>query len=210
VTAGPLHLATKVHSPMGWIPFRVPHCLPAVRRASRTDSPELPVPSTTSPGQPRMRRVVRSRLGSALRLSQPLSGFLAHPSFAALLHAAAVPGIPPFRVFPSQESRTPLGATCSPAVIHRRAEARRPGSCHRQFRRLPRCQTQLPGSPGDYGFPFHTPEGALPGPPGPRTTEPPRSARFTDFEALILLRVRSHRAELPRTGGRSSPGFLPL
>jgi hypothetical protein len=34
-------------------------------------------------------------LGSALRLSQPLSGFLADPSFAALFRAATVRGILP-------------------------------------------------------------------------------------------------------------------
>jgi hypothetical protein len=42
-TAGPLRLATKVHSPMKKIPSRVPRCLPAVRLC-RTDSPELSGP----------------------------------------------------------------------------------------------------------------------------------------------------------------------
>jgi hypothetical protein len=58
--------------------------------------------------------------------------------------------------------------------------------------------------------PFHAPGGTLPGHPGPRAAEPSRSASFTDFEALILLRVRSRRHRLPRTDGRYSPGFLPL
>jgi hypothetical protein len=60
----------------------------------------------------------------------------------------------PFRVFPSQESRTPLGATCSLAVIHRRAGVSYPRPCHRQFPRRPCLTTQLPGSPDDYGSPF--------------------------------------------------------
>jgi hypothetical protein len=39
-----------------------------------------------------MKRAVHPRLGSTLRLSQPLSGFLASQSFAALFRAATVPG----------------------------------------------------------------------------------------------------------------------
>ena len=61
------------------------------------------VPSTVSPGLAPCKAARHSRLGSALRLSQPLSGFLARPSFVALFRATTVPGIPPFRGFPSQE-----------------------------------------------------------------------------------------------------------
>jgi len=39
------------------IPFRVPHCLPAVRPGGRTDSPELPAPfNGITPGKPHERR----------------------------------------------------------------------------------------------------------------------------------------------------------
>jgi hypothetical protein len=52
---------------------------------------------------------------------------------------------------------------------------------------------------------------ATPGRPGPRSVEPSRSATFTCFEALILLRVRSRRVGLPLLDGRYSPGsFAPL
>jgi hypothetical protein len=140
----------------------------------------------------------------------PLSGFLADPSFAALFHAATVPGIPlPFRVFPSQKSRTPLGATCSLAVIHQRAGALLPGPCCRRFRRRPRFLAQLPDSPADYGLPFHAPKHASRS-PWVQAAESLRSASLTRFEALILLRVRSHRLELPRDDGRSSLGVAPL
>jgi hypothetical protein len=64
--------------------------------------------------------------GSALRLSQPLSGFLARSNFAALSRAAAAQTFP-FRARPSQESCSPLGVTSSPAVIHPRAESHLPG-----------------------------------------------------------------------------------
>jgi len=64
-------------------------------------------PSTASLGLAPYEAACHVRLGSALRLSQPLSGFLASSSFAALFHAATVPGIPPFRVFPSLEIAYP-------------------------------------------------------------------------------------------------------
>jgi hypothetical protein len=49
-----------------------------------------------------------------------------------------------------------------------------------------------------------------PDPPGPVTAEPLRSASFTCFEALLLLRIRSLRHEFPRDEGRYSPEFPPL
>jgi hypothetical protein len=182
---------------MKWIPSRVPRCLPAVRHSAGPTPLSFLVPSTASPRRPHERRVVQPRLGSAHRFSQPLSGFLAHLGFAALFHAATVPGIPPFRAFPSQESRTPLGATLLPCRHPPTCWDASPGTCHRRFRRLPRSSARSPGSPDAYGFPFDAPEGTPPGPPGPRAAKPSRSARFTDFEALILLRVRSHRHRFP-------------
>jgi hypothetical protein len=179
------------------IPFRVPRCLPAVRRPAGPTPLSFPVPSTVSPRRPLERWVVQPHLGSAPRFSQPLSGFLAHLGFAALFRAATVPGIPPFRAFPSQKSRTPLGATLLPCRYPPTDWDASPGSCRRRFRRLPRSSAQSPGSPDAYGLPFGTPEDMPPGPPGPRAAKPSRSASFTDFEALILLRVRSHRHRFP-------------
>jgi hypothetical protein len=54
-----------------------------------------------------------------------------------------------------------------------------------------RAFAQLPDSPNDYGLPFHSPESSLPGCPGSQRRDSSRSAGFTYFEALILLRVRS-------------------
>jgi len=209
VAAGPLRLATKVHSPVEIVPFRVPHCLPAVRHRAGPTPLSFLVPSTASPGWPHKRRVVQPRLGSALRLSQPLSGFLARPSFAVLLRTAAVPGIPPFRAFPSQESRTPLGATCSLVVIHWRV-GRVPGALS-----SPVSPTSAPFGtvawfPRRLRVPF---QDALKRPsrsPWTPRAKPPRSATFIDFEAFILLRVRSRRHGSPRADGRCSLGFLPL
>jgi len=80
-------------------------------------------------------------------------------------------------------------------------------SVHRRFPRRPRLPAWLPDSPDDYGLPFSAPRRASRSPRG-RAAEPPRSASFTRFEALILLRVRSRRRESPRAAGRSSPGLF--
>jgi hypothetical protein len=100
--------------------------------------------------------IVRPHIGSALRFSQPLSGFLADPSFVALFHAINRSWDPPFRAFPSRRSRTPLGAAGSLAVIHRRAWTRRASSFASGFTDV-HAFTRLPGSPDDYGLPFRAP-----------------------------------------------------
>jgi hypothetical protein len=107
-----------------------------------------------------------SRPGSALGLSQPLSGFLAVPSFAALFRAATVSGILSSERSPRPGSRASLEAAGSLAVIHRCAETRSLLPCHRLFHRrprfhavawiprrlwnpFPRTEVRFPGSLGD-------------------------------------------------------------
>jgi hypothetical protein len=51
--------------------------------------------------------------------------------------------------------------------------------------------------PDDYGLPFHAPKHASRS-PWTQATELARSASFTHFEALILLRDRPHRPGLPQ------------
>jgi hypothetical protein len=149
-----------------------------------------------------MKWVVQAHIGSALRLSQPLSGFLAHPDSTALFRAAAVPGIPPFRVFPSQESRTPLGATCSLAVVHERAGTRLPGPCYRRFRRLPRSHAQSPDSPDGYGLPFAHPRARSRSPWTP-------SGRTVPFHPLHRLRSLRPPAS-PFAPARVAPSRRPI
>jgi len=127
---------------------------------------------------------------------------------AGLFHPAAVRATS-FRVFPSQESRTPLEAASSPAVIHQvpRCDSQRLITCG--FPDAHGCP-RLPGSPTDYGFPFdevRRPHFPFTLGTGRRITTSPN---FTHFEALILLRVRSRQLGLPLASGRSSPGFMPL
>jgi hypothetical protein len=110
-------------------------------------------------GQPRMRWFVPSHPGSALRLSQPLSGFLAHPSFVALFRATTVPGILPSELFP-HEDRAPLSRPLAPLQLST-------GVLRRAARRLViagftdvHAFTQLPGFPSHYELPFHEPRSA--------------------------------------------------
>jgi hypothetical protein len=98
------------------------------------------LPTTTSPGLAPSGTRRHARSGSAHRLSQPPSGFLARPSFAALFRAAAIPGMLPFRGFPSRRSRTSLEAASSLAVIHQRFETNPSRPCQRRFHRHPRSR----------------------------------------------------------------------
>jgi len=206
----PPTLRPELHSPLSTLPCRVPHHLSAVRPVGRTDSPELsgPFNDITRAGP------VWSEL--SMLTPVPLAGFL-NLSAGSWLTRASWPCFvpqpswdPPFRVFPSQKSRTPLGATCSPAVLHQHSVTHSPGSYHHRFRRLPRSHTRSPGSPGDCELPFGSSEDSPPGHPGLRTAEPSRPTSFVYSEALFLLRVRSRRTRLPCHDGRYSPGLLPL
>jgi hypothetical protein len=111
-------------------------------------------------------RLVNSAPGSALRFSQPLSGFLAGPSFAALFRAAAVPGIPPFRVFPSQEIAYPSRGSLAPLRLStdvlnaRRSTLSPPVSCDS------RAFTRSPALPRWLWAPFSRAEARFPVPLG--------------------------------------------
>jgi hypothetical protein len=149
-------------------------------------------------------------LGSTLRFSQPPSGFLASSNLVALFHATATQAFS-FRVFPSQKLCTPLEATGFLVVIHQRAWRAPPWTVRRNFHRLPLCCERLRGSCNDYERPFHrSRRNDFPNDSGPKATGSRLPASFTHFEAFHLLRVRSHRPELPRASGRYSPELLPL
>jgi hypothetical protein len=139
-----------------------------------------------------MERVVHAHPGSALRLSQPLSGFLATPSFAALFHAATVP-----RIFPSESSphrnRAPLPGSLvlpygyPPSVLRRHV----PGLVTARFSDS-RAFDAVARFPRRLWAPFSRTREHASRSPWTQIVEPPRSTSFTRFRALILLRVRSH------------------
>jgi len=170
LTAGPLRLATKVHPLLKPVPLRVPHHPSAVRPVGRTSSPRFLFPPTTSLG------LAPYEAGRSLPTPVPLSGlptlrqatsqrFPSRPKFRGLVSCRNRSWDSPFRVFPSQKSRTPLGATCSLAVIHRRAGALLPEPYHRRFPRRPRFWRSSLIPPPTMGS-LSARRGALPGPPG--------------------------------------------
>jgi len=107
-----------------------------------------------------VRRAVHSRLGSAHRFSQPLSGFLADPSFAALFRAATVPGISPFRVFPSRRSRAPLEAALLPCRYPPACVSELLASLSPPLSPTPTLSRSCLDPRGSYGLPFHEPKSA--------------------------------------------------
>jgi hypothetical protein len=137
-------------------------------------------------------RVVHARPGSALRLSQPLSGFLATPSFAALFHAATVPGISPSECSPHR-NRAPLPGSlvlpCGyPQSVLRRHVPGLVAACFPDSRAFDAVAWFL----RRLWVSFSRTRERASRSPWTRVVEPPRSTRFTRFGALILLRVRSH------------------
>jgi len=168
----------------------------------------FPVPTTTSRWVAPCGAGCHAHPGSALRLSQPRSGFQASLCFAALFRAAAVPGtslqrFPLARIAHPSRGRL-LPCSHPPALSDEPSESLLPPvSPTPTLARSCLVPLTTMGS-------LSTRRNALPGPPGTRATEPPRPASFICFEALFPSRIRSHQPELPRPGRRSSPGFSPL
>jgi len=156
LTTGPPNLATWVHPRMKSYPPRVPRCPPAVRRVRRTSSLWFSAPSTTSLRQAPYGWAVQHPTGSARGLSQPLSGFLANPSFAALFHAATVPGVPPSESSPHR-NRAPLSRPLTPLRSSTNVPTRRLSHLIAAGFLDSHAFTRLPDSPDDYELPFHPP-----------------------------------------------------
>jgi hypothetical protein len=117
---------SRIHVPLESIPSRVFTSPGRPTLSGRMPTPtRFPAPTTASPGLAPMRRVVPPPSRSALGFSQPLSGSPAHPGFAALSHAAAIPGVLPSGAFLLVGVAYPSrGRLCSLAVVDRR-QARR-------------------------------------------------------------------------------------
>lgn len=168
-------------------------------------------PSTTSPGLAPERRGRPPPPRSALGLSQPLSGLPAHPGFAALSHAAAVPGVLPSERSSSLGSRAPLGAAllpCGSPSQYLRCDAR--GLVLRVSPHSPRLRLARLGSPRssdtvsgglapvfpDVLDPAHRDHPV----PAPSSASKPSSPRESALPT----------AGCPATESRCSPGLPPL
>jgi hypothetical protein len=142
------------------IPSRACCVLPAARPVGRILLPWGFGPLRRDPALAPCGTECHVRPGSTLRLSQPLSGFVASSGCAALFRAATVRGVSPSEVSP-RRNRAPLSRpACSLVVIHRRAKTHPSEPYHRRFHRRPRPRAQLPGFADDYEVPFRTPRRA--------------------------------------------------
>jgi hypothetical protein len=130
---------------------------------------------------------VPALLGSALGLSQPLSGFLARPSSTALFRAATVPdrllqSVPPAAiVVPSRGHQLPC--RYPPAFCNAP-----PRSVSRAVSPTPTPEGAVAKLPRELWVPFRSePKPPRPGRPGSAAAGSSCPARFTDFEALLPL-----------------------
>lgn len=212
----------EVHSLLELIPSRVPRDLLTVRPVGRIRLPEVPRPFNDILELARCETGCQPRLGSALRFAPPLSGFLAGSRSAAffraarrswasspsesLLQGSAHPsrgrllpcGHPPTcRDAPPEALSPPVSPTPARAVAWIPGRLWAPFPRARSGLREPRLASAI--------------RVALPGPPGPRAAEPPRSAGFTRFEAFFLPASPGVPARVAPVGdASSSPGVSPL
>jgi hypothetical protein len=149
---------------MEWIPCRAPHYLLAVRPVGRTDFLEIPrpfngIPWASPAWTARHDRPVPFSGFEALR-PRSSQRFPSKPKVRGPVSDRTVPGIPPFRVFPSQEiayaSRRSLAPLRLSSGVRRRTTRVLvtdgfPDAC---------AFTPLPGSPVGYELPFRAPRRA--------------------------------------------------
>jgi hypothetical protein len=171
------------------LPFGLPSCRLAI------DFPRFVVPSAACLERAPYELACHDRLGSALRLSQPLSGFLAGSRFVALFHATAVPGILPSELFP-HEDHVPLSRPLAPLQLSTSVPNR---AAHRRSLRVSPTSTLSRGcldplEAMDFLFPRR---GLVPGRPGLCSAKPLRFASFTYFGALFPPRDRTPNFGLP-------------
>jgi len=156
-----------------------------------------------------MRGAVHAHLSSALRLFQPLSGFsidqVPRPYFMPQPFLDCLPS----KCSP-REDRAPLSGSPTPMQLSTVLGNEPPATLLPSVSPTPTLLAQSPGSPENYGFPFHEPEGPLPGRPGSPTAEsPPLPASPASKSCLLRESVRTDSSK-PEPSGRYSPGFLSL
>lgn len=136
--------------------------------------------------------------GAALRLSQPLSGLPAHPGFAALSHAAAVPGVLPSERCSSLGSRAPLGARllpCGSPSQYLRCDAR--GLVLRVSPHSPGLRLARLGSPRSSDVVSGGLAPVFPDALDPAHRDHHVSCAVVRFEAFLPARVRARSHRLP-------------
>jgi len=117
---------------------------------------------------------------------------------------------PPFRAFPSQESRTPLEATLLPCSYPPACHNALLSPYHRRFHPLPRFHA-VAWIPCRLWTPFSRTRRSASRSPWTRAMKPSLTASFTCFEALLPLRIRSQSTRVaPRRRPMLSWAYAPL
>jgi hypothetical protein len=195
---------------MNRIPFRVSRHLPTVRPVGRTDFPEvLGTLQRHLRASPCVGRVVQPRPGSALRLSQPLSGLQQARVPRPCFMPQPVPGLPLLFERSPRSDRVPLSRPLAPsrlsAALQDRATRR---TVCPPVSPTPAPLAPLPGSPGRLWLPFPRAEARFPVGLSP-TPYAALSGRFTHLGALLPLRIRSRRTRLPEPTADALLATLP-
>jgi hypothetical protein len=154
-------------------------------------------------------RAVLAHHWSALRLSQPLSGFcidrVPRPYFMPQPFLDYLPS-----ECSPREDRVPLSGPLAPLQLSTVLRNALPATLLPVVSPTPTLLTQLPGFPTNYGSPFHESEGPLPGRPGSPTEGsllPPASP--ASKLSSLHESVRTDPS-CPEPSGRYSPGVLVL
>jgi hypothetical protein len=181
------------------IPLKVRHVLLAVQLDSWTCSLKVLRPFNDIPRVSPLKGRVSYPPWFHSQAFSASQRFPSRPEFCSLVSCRNRPGLrSPSELSPRKESRTPLEAASSLAVIHRRAETHPRPPCHRRFRQTPTLKrTRLPASPDDYEVPFHAPKHASRF-PWTSAGVIARCDDFTRFEALFLPASPFRQLELPR------------
>jgi hypothetical protein len=174
------------------VPFRVCLHLLAVRSVDRTDFPELSLPVTKSPGlapcemscppSPRFR-------SQAFSTSQRFPG---RPKLRGPVSCHIRVGSSPPEFSP-RSSRVHLSEPLAPLWLSTRVQRRATPSLVTVRFRGPHPLRHGCRPPRTTMGSLLACRGVPPGHPGPWAAESPPTADVTHFEALFLLRIRSHR-----------------
>jgi hypothetical protein len=150
-------------------------------------------------------RAVQAHHWSALRLSQPLSGFridrVPRPCFMPQPFLDCLPS-----ECSPREDREPLPGPLAPLQLSTVLRNAPPATLSPPVSPTPALLTQSPGSPASYGSPFHESEGPLPGRPGSPTEGSPLPPASPASKLSSLHESVRTVLGCPRASGRYSPG----
>jgi len=156
-----------------------------------------------------MSRAVLAHHWSALRFSQPLSGF----------RIDRVPRLyfmpqPFLDCLPSEcsprEDRVPLSGPLAPLQLSTVLRNAPPATLSLAVSPTPTLLTQLPGSPTNYGSLFHRSEDPLPSRPGSPTEGSPLPPASPASKLYSLHEFVRTDPSCPVPSGHYSPGVVPL